>query len=587
MSVYAPAGASDFDSDSGEDIFGFGDDCEVESCIAPERIYQNSTFKPSCDVFSKPHKQEANIPDPLLLHDIQTAVLVGDLQAVRPLLQKVPSVDVVLSSGWSALMYASYFAQIEIVKFLLQKNADVHFSNNEGINALHAACKSNVQGNGNCLDEIVLLLLNAGADVAAIDSKKRTPLMYAARGGQSHIVSIFIECEKSIVNFNMKDERGWTAGDWAAVYGHLNIIKNILKLGITMDSKSTSYKLWPKNVLEYINARNSRSAISNQKDLTGKQTDDLNEHTGKCSLENCNIKKFEAGSEQSQTKSDVSNLQEIDREIWAEKESGYFEQSQSNIQQCGLLNDAVDKMQDSEDLEIEYFPNFVVRESMESQEYETYGQLELFLLGLDLAKLIPIFKEQDITFGQLLCLTMEELETIGINALGTRKRILSAIRECHEKNTNSSDLPDYTRTALTFDNMMLLVSGASEQISYISSCLRYIQHHIDMYPNAFQPGTHIAYEEPPIKSFNDKLDEMTRNAHSLNKSLKYVKSKTAKIDENTMASDLIPTGMEVGTPKLAYVRRSRIKQFIGFTLLGLLAFTLQSSKLQFISLRKT
>ena len=56
-----------------------------------------------------------------------------------------------------------------------------------------------------------------------------------------------------------------------------------------------------------------------------------------------------------------------------------------------------------------------------------YGQLELLLSGLSLSHLIPKFHEHDVQFEQLLCISTEDLIAIGINQVGVRNRILTAV----------------------------------------------------------------------------------------------------------------------------------------------------------------
>ena len=59
--------------------------------------------------------------------DIWTAASVGDLDFVRECLTPELSFDVVNKSGWSALLYASYYDHPQIVAFLLSLGAKVNF----------------------------------------------------------------------------------------------------------------------------------------------------------------------------------------------------------------------------------------------------------------------------------------------------------------------------------------------------------------------------------------------------------------------------------------------------------------------------
>nr|XP_039269373.1 ankyrin repeat, SAM and basic leucine zipper domain-containing protein 1-like [Styela clava] len=599
MYRYVPAGESDFDSDD-DDLFEFGDGDNSKFQNAPEKHYQISSPSPGNSIPFCAQKHKTG-PHTLALNDLQTAVTVGDLKAVSLLTRDQTDIDVFLSSDWNALMYAAYFAQVEIVRFLIDNNANVNLSNREGVTALHTACKSNIRQKNDGLENIVELLLGGGADETSTDSKGRTPLMYAARGGLSNVVQVFLEHIADKKSLFMKDEKGWSAADWAAVYGHLDVLKLFLDLGITLDSACNSCAMWPESVKEYITTKASMCNKISEEISPIHESADLSEDCMEATAENIfqpslrpqndviKIATFNAGNknpvEISDTTLDNVADDEIKRNIvqagvdLLEKESGFFEQPIPNTENCDVMKGKVEETLVAEDEEeelVSILPAMVVREKMEDQAYETYGQLELFLLGLDLARLIPIFKEQDVTFKQLLCLTMEELETIGIPAYGTRKRILSAIRECHEKHTSKSDLPDYTNTALTFDNMVSLISGASEQVAYISSCLKYIRHHIEMYPDAFYPQSNMTYDEPPLQSFSNKLEDMTQSMYDLCKSLKCVKMETEKIRKNTLQSELITPGMEVGPPKIIYGRRSKIKICIGVSLICFLAFSIHN-----------
>lgn len=51
---------------------------------------------------------------------------------------------------------------------------------------------------------------------------------------------------------------------------------------------------------------------------------------------------------------------------------------------------------------------------MSSTNYRTYNDLDLFLCGLDLADLIPLFHSHKVDFAELLRLTEDDLEKVNV-----------------------------------------------------------------------------------------------------------------------------------------------------------------------------
>ena len=78
------------------------------------------------------------------------------------------------SIGSNALLLASEFHHKEIIKILLEHNADVNFKN-----YLNKTALEYVANNDNNFD-IALEFIKRGADVNAVDDENATPLMYAA-----------------------------------------------------------------------------------------------------------------------------------------------------------------------------------------------------------------------------------------------------------------------------------------------------------------------------------------------------------------------------------------------------------------------
>src|SRR5689334_8042304 len=115
--------------------------------------------------------------------DIFEAAMIGDEATLLKKLQSPPDmVNARSADGFTPLGLAAYFGQLEIVKLLLQHDADPNIAsdNQFKVAPLHSACAvSNY--------EIAELLLRGGADVNAKQMSGVTPLHSAAHNGQAKL----------------------------------------------------------------------------------------------------------------------------------------------------------------------------------------------------------------------------------------------------------------------------------------------------------------------------------------------------------------------------------------------------------------
>ncbi len=111
--------------------------------------------------------------------DIWTAAAQGNIQAIKQHVSAGTDVDAKEPPGGSTpLLVAATFGQVEAVKFLIEKGANVNAGSNDGSTALHGAAFF-------CHTEIVKLLLGKGAVVDAKNIRGETPLD-AVAGEWSH-----------------------------------------------------------------------------------------------------------------------------------------------------------------------------------------------------------------------------------------------------------------------------------------------------------------------------------------------------------------------------------------------------------------
>ncbi len=113
--------------------------------------------------------------------DLFEAAAAGDLTAARGLLDTDPgSVERVAGDGFTGLHLAAYFGRDEVVSLLLAAGADpdAMATNGTGLRPLHAATAARAPA-------IVEMLVEAGATVDARQTGGFTPLMAAAKHGDT------------------------------------------------------------------------------------------------------------------------------------------------------------------------------------------------------------------------------------------------------------------------------------------------------------------------------------------------------------------------------------------------------------------
>ncbi|XP_071540397.1 ankyrin repeat, SAM and basic leucine zipper domain-containing protein 1-like isoform X2 [Panulirus ornatus] len=156
--------------------------------------------------------------------EFRMAAMQGNLPVIRSLIKQGIAVDEILKSGWTCLMYACSCGKPQIVKFLLQQNADPNL-HKELFTPLMAACASSHESEVDLL-ECVELLLNYGAKVNTSERHHMTALMFASKEGRSSIVQKLVEAK---IDVNKQDNKGWTALCWAATKGHGKVIRTLLE----------------------------------------------------------------------------------------------------------------------------------------------------------------------------------------------------------------------------------------------------------------------------------------------------------------------------------------------------------------------
>jgi ankyrin repeat protein len=149
-----------------------------------------------------------------------------DLPILRLLIDRGAALDLVDSSGYTALFFAVYSGSSEAVATLLAAGADPNAG--QGIGPLLMAANRDDL-------EAVKLLLAEGADPGDTDEHGQTPLMTAAYGGNVPILRELLSAGASI---DATDKNGNTALSNAAHQGKLEAARFLIESGASLDLRS-------------------------------------------------------------------------------------------------------------------------------------------------------------------------------------------------------------------------------------------------------------------------------------------------------------------------------------------------------------
>ena len=171
--------------------------------------------------------------------DVADAAMKGDKAAVRALLLQKADVNAPQVDGATALHWAIYRDDAELVDVLVRGGASVKAANRDGVTPLAMA---SLYGK----PAIILKLLKAGADASEVGPNGQTVLMLAARNGNPEAIKVLVEGGAKV---NVRETaRGTTALMWAAEQRHPEAVKALLDNGADYKMKSGGAGL-PRNYL--------------------------------------------------------------------------------------------------------------------------------------------------------------------------------------------------------------------------------------------------------------------------------------------------------------------------------------------------
>eukprot|EP00927_Polykrikos_kofoidii_P061913 TRINITY_DN56739_c0_g1_i1.p1 TRINITY_DN56739_c0_g1~~TRINITY_DN56739_c0_g1_i1.p1 ORF type:complete len:1111 (+),score=160.50 TRINITY_DN56739_c0_g1_i1:235-3567(+) len=126
--------------------------------------------------------------------------------------------------GWSPLLFAAHLGDAKLIMLLLDAKADIHASCLHGNTSLHLTARNGHQ-------HAASLILSRNADIEATNAHGWTPLMWGALAGCQEVVSVLLDSGACVAS---QDTAGRTACMWAARHGHTEVVRVFLALGIDL-----------------------------------------------------------------------------------------------------------------------------------------------------------------------------------------------------------------------------------------------------------------------------------------------------------------------------------------------------------------
>ncbi len=162
-----------------------------------------------------------------------TAAKKQDWETVTTHLQNKSNVNQAQADGTTALSWAVYWDNLEVVSQLIKVRANVNAGNDIGVTPLMLAVR-------NRNPEMVSTLLKAKADPDKGMWTGETPLMTASRLGQTAIIKMLIDANVDVNVYEPR--RNQTALMWAISYRNPEIAKLLIEAGADVNTQTTRLK---------------------------------------------------------------------------------------------------------------------------------------------------------------------------------------------------------------------------------------------------------------------------------------------------------------------------------------------------------
>ncbi|XP_065224500.1 uncharacterized protein LOC135848511 [Planococcus citri] len=156
----------------------------------------------------------------------------GDFEELKNCIAKGADIRAKSINSWSALHFASHGPSLEIVKFILDQNLDVHVKDADGQNPLHIAAAN---GRKNIVE---FFITKAGLSANSPDNFRRTPLHFAAKNGHNDVVKVLLQNNGD--TSNVTDLLGYAPVHYAVQRNHVEIAKILLEKVKNVDYEASA-----------------------------------------------------------------------------------------------------------------------------------------------------------------------------------------------------------------------------------------------------------------------------------------------------------------------------------------------------------
>ncbi|MEQ1582306.1 MAG: ankyrin repeat domain-containing protein, partial [Steroidobacteraceae bacterium] len=166
------------------------------------------------------------------------AVKAANRQAALALIEQHADVRATEPDGTTALHWAAFNRDADLVDRLLRAGADANAANDYGSTPLAVAAVD--------ADPVILsLLLKAGANVESANAEGETALMVVARTGNVEAARLLL---RRHANVNAAEQwGGQTALMWATAQQHPDMVELLIKSGAKVNARAT-VREWPRRI---------------------------------------------------------------------------------------------------------------------------------------------------------------------------------------------------------------------------------------------------------------------------------------------------------------------------------------------------
>lgn len=148
----------------------------------------------------------------------------GDRNILQILIDAGASIDVKSDSGMTLLHQAAKGGSVEVLQQILEYGVDIEARDNVNMTPLATAC-CDVNGS----EDIVRVLLAAGAKVSVLDDWNWSPLHELARIGRTKAALMLLDTGKA--DLTLRTENGCSVLDLAARTGDYELVRSLLERG--------------------------------------------------------------------------------------------------------------------------------------------------------------------------------------------------------------------------------------------------------------------------------------------------------------------------------------------------------------------